>query len=255
MKILRLILFVSAFNGLLLGFVSCTNTNLNIESTIQNEEQHRKRPTIIVEKAASRLWIDGKATERDWKETKNYASDVNGYILSKTMDRGIMFDKNKMAKVKVFKMLWNKKGLYCYMKVDDKTRSGDPAGDPLNSDCIEYYIDANNLKRESYGRDKNEAQYRFCRDGKIVTRWNTPFERSSNLKNDRIGKDNEIYYTQEVLIRWSGIGATKAEKDRKIGFDIQVSDAVKNNRTYQIVWNSWDHPWEDPSTMGTVKLI
>lgn len=216
-----------------------------------NGTAKRGMASIKVTKASGTMKIDGKAKEKSWSKAKNYASKVNGYILTK--NKTINAKKtSKMATVKTFKLLWNSKGLYCFMQVNDKTKSMNASGSPTDSDSIEYHIDANYLRRTSFGSDKNDAQYRLARDGKTVSGWGS-YNRNA-FKSNAKGSTTASSYQQEIMIRWDNHNAKNVKKGKKVGFDIQVNDAVSNARTYQIVWNSWDNAWVNPSTMGTIIL-
>jgi len=217
---------------------------------------------ITVAKAKGRIKIDGKATEKDWKKAKNLASLANGRmgVVSNGKDmsawkRNIPLT-SKMAKVKVWKLLWNSKGLYSYIEVADKTKCAQVASTgPTNSDSVEYHIDAANKDRTSYV-DKNEAQYRLMRNGKTVSGWGS-WDRNAFKANAK-GSQTNTGYKQEVMIQWKNHGIKSQKVGKKVGFDLLVNDAVKKKgeqvRTYVTIWNSWNEAWENPSTMGTLIM-
>jgi len=223
----------------------------------------------MVGMATEKITIDGKAKEASWFHAVNYAKQLNNYIDSqdsnspiKSQDgdgpgkyKGIQW-KPGMAKVKVCKLLWNKTGLYCYMEVADKTKCLYKTGAvEINSDSIEYYIDAANKDRKSYGNDNNEEQYRLDRGGKQTpsgSHAETPGQKAFLIDSKSISTSDG--YQQEILIRWDSHNLKKVKKGNKVGFDIQVNDAVDHVRKTQVIWNSWDEAWFNPSTMGTIRL-
>ena len=205
-----------------------------------------KKPAIKVTKASGTIRIDGKATEASWKKAPNLYKTMNTEIITATTKTTTKFPANS-AKITTLKYLWDAKAIYVFMTVADKTSSVN-AIEAYNQDSIEYHIDVKNCKRTAYN-GKCEGQYRMNRKA-AVSGWGY-FNRAGFVSSAK-SINGSSSYTQEVKIRFDWHGVSSLKKGAKIGFDIQVNDAINNVRTYQIVWNSLDNAWSNPSTMGTL---
>ena len=85
-------------------------------ASVQSASDHRNMPVIRVEKASSPIKITGNGDSPAWKKAKNYASRINGYIDSNTSKR-LKRGTSGMAYVRIWKLLWDAKGLYSYIRM------------------------------------------------------------------------------------------------------------------------------------------
>lgn len=148
-----------------------------------------------------------------------------------------------------FKGLWDETALYMFVNVTDESLQ---SGGELTwqDDAVEFYIDADNSKNETYG--ENDFQFRFS--------WNstTPEETKHNAIDgiEYIMVEVESGYVLEAKIPWSLMGVT-VEENSFIGFDLHINDSdVSGVRDTKIAWHSTqDNTYQNPSFMGTVQLI
>jgi len=221
--------------------------------------QYGKSPISVV-KASAALKMDGKALEASWKKAPNLNKTIDHYKITAT-GAWKKLPAAGVASVTTLKYLWDTKNIYCFITVKDTTNYTAGAINVLNIDAVEYHLDAKNSDRISYS-GKNDAQYRFSRPYKRangqtytdVSGWGS--YNAPQFKNNCKSIGTSTTYTQEIKIPLATHGVATLKKGQKIGWDIQVNDATaqKAGRTYQLVWNSKDNAWTNPSTMGTLIM-
>lgn len=229
-------------------------------ATVFAEVLTLKKKAITVTKATGTIKLDGKDREYSWKKARNMASTINHTIITRTK-AVVNGQPAGCAKVTTLKYLWSKKALYVFITIKDKTLYS-KGFESIQFDSVEYHIDAKNCDRASYNGICDE-QYRLSRpykgtDKKIhtdVTRWGKVNIIPAFTKNSKsIGTSTS--YTQEVKIVLAHHGVANLKAKQKVGFDIQINDATatKAGRTFQLIWNSLDNAWINPSTMGTLIM-
>jgi len=206
-----------------------------------------EKPPISIAKATSSISIDDSALEADWTNTMNYASIIDQ---TKTAGAWVPGQPEGCATVDTLKFLWDENFIYVYISVKDSTISA-LSTTTYNNDSVEYFIDATNCDKPSYN-GVDDGQYRLGRDGTIsgMGGYNAiTFATNSKSVSTDTG------YTQEIKIALADQGVTTAlAEGQSIGIDVQVNDAKDGTRTWQLVWNSKDVGWANPSSMGTVNL-
>jgi len=218
-----------------------------------------KMPALKVVKTTVAMKMDAKTLEKAWAKAPNVASTMNHWEV--TASKKWQTTKPAgAASVSTLKYLWDSKNIYVYIVVKDLQNYTGSVG-PTDFDAVEYHIDAKNCDRSSYN-GKCDAQYRFSRpykraNGKIYTDisgWGAYNQAAFKVNSKCVGTATS--YTQEVKIVLAHHGVATTSKGKKIGFDIQVNDASPSTvgRKFQIVWNSMDNAWINPSTMGTLIM-
>jgi len=218
-----------------------------------------KKPIYVV-KTKVTMKMDAKTSEAAWKKAPNVASSINHYIVTATgaVKTGSPPDGTKVT---TLKYLWDAKNLYCFIKVKDPQNYTGSIS-PTDFDSVQYSIDAKNCNKSTYN-GKCDASYTLSRPFKRangqpyseVWGWGETVQMAAFKKNSKsIGTASN--YTQEVKIVMSLHGVATLKAKKKIGWDMQINDATvaKAGRTYQLVWNSLDYAWVNPSTMGTLIL-
>lgn len=213
-----------------------------------NESAHLKKKPITVKKLVGKIKIDGKSKDKAWKSAKNVAKGIDTLIYTSSKARTKKFPADA-AKVTTLKYLWDSKGVYAFITVSDKTPST-TAFEVTANDAVEWHIDAKNCKRASYN-GKCDGQYRLSRSGVISS---FGYINRSGFKSNSKAVNGKTSYSQEIKIRVDWHGVKSLSKGKKVGWDIQVNDGINNTRTYQLVWNSLDNAWTNPSTMGTLVM-
>ena len=218
-----------------------------------------KKAPLYVVKATGTMKMDAKMSEASWKKATNVASSIDRTIITATK-AVVKGTPAGAAKVTTLKYLWDSKNIYCFIVVKD-SQNYTASVNAIDFDAVEYHIDAKNCDRSSYN-GKCDAQYRLSRpykraNGKTytdVSGWGAYNAAAFKVNSKSIGTATN--YTQEVKIVLSHHGVATLKAKQKIGWDIQVNDAkvAKAGRTYQLVWNSLDNAWVNPSTMGTLIM-
>lgn len=216
-----------------------------------------KTKTLKVKQKKGTVKTNGKATEKAWKK----AGVIKSGAFTWGTDDDMMAAKTKkisgnVAKIGACKLLWDKKGIYIYIDVKDNTPYDDKFAGVTSVDSVEYHFDMANKKNNAY-MGKNDVQYCFTRTGRL-NGWgemNTNGFRSS--RNSKSINNKKKGYKQEIYVRCDWHGVTSFKKGMKVGFDLQINDALKKNTQVtrrHIVWNSIDNAWNNPATMGTLIL-
>ena len=217
-----------------------------------------KTKTLQVKKRSSKVKIDGKNKDKAWKKATSIKSSAFTYGLDKDMNAGKTSSKfpKDVAKISACKLLWDSKGIYVFMNIKDTTPYDDTFAGIYNSDSVEYHFDMKNKKSTAY-MGKNDVQYIYSRKGNLGG-WG---EQNSNgfksSKNSKTIDKKAKGYQQEIYVRCDWHDVTSFKKGNKVGFDLQINDALhKNSNTTRrhIVWNSVDNAWTNPATMGTLIL-
>ena len=218
-----------------------------------------KMPSLYVVKTKVAMKMDAKTLESSWKTAANVATTMNHWETTATK-KWTKVKPSGAASVSTLKYLWDAKNIYVFIVVKDlQNYTGDI--NPVSFDSVEYHIDAKNCDRTSYN-GKCDAQYRLSRpykraNGKTytdVSGWGAYNAAAFRVNSKCIGTSSS--YTQEVKIVLAHHGVATLKAKQKVGFDIQVNDAspVTAGRRFQIVWNSMDNAWINPSTMGTLIM-
>ncbi|MEI6601876.1 MAG: sugar-binding protein [Clostridia bacterium] len=218
-----------------------------------------KMPALYVVKTTVAMKMDAKTLESSWKKATNVYATMKHWETTATK-KWTKVKPAGAASVSTLKYLWDSKNIYVYIVVQDpKNYTG--SIQPVDFDAVEYHIDAKNCDRASYN-GKCDAQYRLSRpykraNGKTytdVSGWGAYNAAAFRVNSKSIGTTTS--YTQEVKIVLAHHGVATLKAKQKVGFDIQVNDAspVTAGRRFQIVWNSMDNAWINPSTMGTLIM-
>ena len=230
-----------------------------VSGTAMAEALSFKMPSLYVVKSTVAMKMDGKSLESSWKKATNVATTMKHWETTATK-KWTKVKPSGAASVTTLKYLWDAKNIYVFIVINDlKNYTGSII--PTDFDSVEYHIDAKNCDRTSYN-GKCDAQYRLARpykraNGKTytdVSGWGAYNAAAFRVNSKSIGTSSS--YTQEVKIVLSHHGVATLKAKQKIGFDIQVNDAspVTAGRRFQIVWNSMDNAWINPSTMGTLIM-
>jgi len=214
---------------------------------VQAADNSFGKPPISIGFSSNPITIDGIADETDWANTANMAS-----IIDNTRTGGVWVagQPSGCATVDTLKFLWDANFIYVLIKVNDSTISA-PDTSAYNNDGVEYFIDTLNDKTKTAYNGVYTAQYRKERSG-AVSGWGSYSNANFTINSSCVSTDTG--YTQEVKIAGADHGPTTFAAGTSIGFDIQINDAKDGARTWQIVWNSKDVGWTDPSSFGTLDL-
>lgn len=113
------------------------------EAREPEQDPVEKVPTYVVHRARSKITIDGRIDEEDWKKTKSVGEFVFGFLKKKT-------GKEEQT---VFKMLWDDKYLYLSYVCEDRSLLSihtDRDGRIYEDDSVEIYITPNIKKPDRH---------------------------------------------------------------------------------------------------------
>ena len=102
-----------------------------------------KIPTYVIQRAKSKIAIDGEIDEEDWKNAKSVGDFVFGYLKETTGNE----------EQTVFKILWDDEHLYFSVVCEDKSllsRHTDRDGRVPEDDSVEVYITPNIKKADRH---------------------------------------------------------------------------------------------------------
>ena len=130
---------------------------------------------------------------------------------------------------------WDEEHIYFSAKVYDKEKVND-SKDPVNDDSIEFYIDGDNSRDDSFDSE-NDLHLIFARNAKEVS---FGIETPVNAKLEIPFEIEEKYdgYELRAQISWKQFGISPKVKD-KIGMDVVINDDDDGGyRDARISWNS-----------------
>jgi hypothetical protein len=185
--------------------------------------------------------IDGRADDL-WSESREYKIGNMIYLPPSN-------DEDFSAS---YKAMWDEKNLYVLVDVTDDSLTNDSDSEMWYfDDCVEFFIDADNSKSDSYG--DNDAQYHFDWDKNNPTMSQFQHGRLDGIEFAMITTENG--YRTEIKFPWSTLGV-EPSAGKKIGLDVHVNDDDDGgDRDSKLTWRGKeDNAWETPSVFGTAEL-
>ncbi|MFN8416895.1 MAG: glycosyl hydrolase family 8 [Cytophagaceae bacterium] len=149
-----------------------------------------------------------------------------------------------------YKALWDNTYVYVLVDVNDNTLVNNSGTDVYNDDAVEVFFDIGNSKGTTYGT--NDVQYTFRWNDATVTANNS--RPTTGITFSMVAKTGG--YVLEARIPWSTLSGTPAV-NQLVGFEVEVNDDDDGgNRDHKLAWNATvDDTWQNPSYMGTAKLV
>jgi len=145
--------------------------------------------------------------------------------------------------------VYDNDAIYIFVDIaDDKLVSDNVSADFYKDDGVEFFIDADNSKDNTYGTN----------DFAFNVQWNSLIVREEK-HNATAGVTFKLLksskgYTAEIQIPWSTLKGIPAGK--LIGLEVQLNDDDDGGeRDTELNWNtSTTDAWQYPYVLGTVKL-
>ncbi len=186
-------------------------------------------PTIYI--PSSKPIINGILNESAWQVTTIVNKLTSGSAPNNTITFGALWDNN-----------------YLYVAVnvlDNNLFAGN--ANPWDDDAIEFFIDANNSKGNTY----DAFDFQFAKSISNALIWE-----ANNRKAGVMAAVNTLSggFTMEVAFPWSVLGVTPFN-NMTLGFDLANDDNdAGTGRTRQSVWKGNANNWSNTSTWGTILL-
>ncbi|MGB3617703.1 MAG: Ig-like domain-containing protein [Catalinimonas sp.] len=161
------------------------------------------------------------------------------------------------------RLLWDDDYLYLHVEItDDVLRTNPQASEPFDWDAVEVYIDALNLKNNTYVRG-NDAQYVSAHLWDGPQTWKTNHASKEGLLVEDMVTDKG--YNKVWAFPWSTIGRDESRGDSTgiqpmtgdtLGLDVHVNDNdLGSGRERKITWSATvDQAWNNPSLFGEIIL-
>ena len=142
------------------------------------------------------------------------------------------------------RVLWDEENIYVLVKVNDNEldKSSSQAHE---QDSVEVFIDEQNTKAASYGEGHYQYRVNFDNEQSFNPGPVEGFESRTVV--------NGTNYLVEMKIPFV---TTTLKSGQKIGFDVQINDAVNGSRNSVAIWSdvSSGMGWSDPSVFGELTL-
>ncbi|GAA4063647.1 endo-1,4-beta-xylanase [Amphibacillus indicireducens] len=143
------------------------------------------------------------------------------------------------------RVLWDNENIYVLVEVNDNEldKSNSQAHE---QDSVEVFIDEQNTKSASYGEGHGQYRVNFDNEQSFNGVTGEGFESRTVV--------NGTNYLVEMKIPFT---TTTLEAGEKIGFDVQINDAVNGNRNSVAIWSDVNSGmgWSDPSVFGEIMLL
>ncbi|WP_026491692.1 endo-1,4-beta-xylanase [Butyrivibrio sp. XPD2002] len=192
------------------------------DTTLKQAESSKYFATTVVKPllpvGKGTVEIDGDASDDAWKDATKVQLSINTGSPSAASA----------------KILWDEENLYVLAEVKDADLNKDNSN-AWEQDSVEFFIDENNAKTNSYEAD--DKQYR-------VNFENTQSFNGTKCKEENIksaAKVTEDGYFIEAAFKWTDITAVTGTK---VGFDVQLNDADKSGKRVGTI------NWADNSGQG-----
>ena len=143
------------------------------------------------------------------------------------------------------RVLWDNENIYVLAEVNDNEldKSNSQAHE---QDSVEVFIDEQNTKSASYGEGHGQYRVNFDNEQSFNGVTGEGFESRTVVNGTNYQVEMKIPFTTTTL-----------EAGEKIGFDVQINDAVNGNRNSVAIWSDVNSGmgWSDPSVFGEVTLL
>jgi tetratricopeptide (TPR) repeat protein len=150
-----------------------------------------------------------------------------------------------------FQALYDDDNLYILVDVNDDALVHD-SPEFYSDDCVEIFIDADNGKADSYG--KNDHAYYFVWDATapVMGKSQQPVNDGTQFAFARTDKG----YRLEVQFAWATLKA-KPSPGGLFGLDVHVNDDDNGGeRDSKLTWHGkQDNAWQSPKAFGTAQLL
>lgn len=145
------------------------------------------------------------------------------------------------------KLLWDDEYLYAYVEVADENLDSSSA-QAHEQDSIEFFIDENNNKSDSYEADDKQYRINFLNEQSYN---GEKCNAANSISKTRITGDNKGYVV-EAAFRWTDI---VPEEGDRIGFEMQINDGEGGSRIGTVSWyDESGNGWSTPGVFGSVQL-
>jgi len=184
---------------------------------------------VNIRRATSSIVIDGKLDD-DWKRVDELTFE--NLIYQEKWDK-----QDILAKVR---LLWDNKGLYLFINVQDNVLIN-------NRDGIEVYIDSDNNRADGY--TKHDCFFKIYLNGDFR------LIRGANINPEFKIENSKNGYIIELAMFWEDLSINMSGNNF-IGLDIHVMDADNEYSKKKLtLFNKTDSAYRSTFKLGTVKIV